>query len=259
MSTQKLITQEESLHDSWVELHFDSSSEHSEGTPTLCDITDLEKMLLEAQRESCSSSRTSSHCSSPRRVQTPPLIGPASFNTHINVQEEVVREIKQEAESVMSICDWSSRPENVPPAAFLIKRPKRNRVSSRNTNKTDEEMNTHLLKLLLPSLVLTHILMLGLGICIGRRLTTQCSAIWVIGNMFVYAVSGSLWHRPKNAPTTFLWHHLFSWENSGCCKQTLWKYDEREKFSAIIFFLWISCRGDFWHRIYVRFLSCRYY
>lgn len=49
--------------DSWVEFHFDSCSEHSEGTPALSDITDLEKMLLEAQRESSSSSRTSSYCS----------------------------------------------------------------------------------------------------------------------------------------------------------------------------------------------------
>lgn len=49
--------------DSWVELQFDSSSEHSEATPTMFDITDLEKMLLEAQRESSSSSQTSSHCS----------------------------------------------------------------------------------------------------------------------------------------------------------------------------------------------------
>ncbi|KAA0711029.1 BCL2/adenovirus E1B 19 kDa protein-interacting protein 3 [Triplophysa tibetana] len=177
MSTQKLITPEDGLHDSWVELHFDSSSEHSEANPTMCDITDLEKMLLEAQRESSSSSQTSSHCSSPRRVQTPPLISPASFNTHINVQEEVVQESKQETEAVMRICDWSSRPENVPPAAFLIKRSKRNRVNSKSATKTDKEMNAHLLKVLLPSLVLTHILMLGLGICIGRRLSTQCSTI----------------------------------------------------------------------------------
>lgn len=174
MSTQKPITREESLHDSWVELHFDSCSEHSEGTPALSDITDLEKMLLEAQRESSSSSRTSSHCSSPRRVQTPPLISAASFNTHAIAQGEVVAENKQEAEAVARICDWSSRPENVPPAAFIIKRPKRNR---QNTDKNDKEINTNLLKLLLPSLVLTHILMLGLGICIGRRLSTQCSVI----------------------------------------------------------------------------------
>lgn len=174
MSTQKLVPQEESLHDSWVELHFDSCSEHSEGTPALSDITDLEKMLLEAQRESSSSSRTSSHCSSPRRVQTPPLISAAFFNTHAIAQGEVVAESKQEAEAVARICDWSSRPENVPPAAFIIKRPKWNR---QNTDKNDKEINTNLLKLLIPSLVLTHILMLGLGICIGRRLSTQCSVI----------------------------------------------------------------------------------
>ncbi|XP_067311774.1 BCL2 interacting protein 4 [Pseudorasbora parva] len=177
MSTQKLINQEEGLHESWVEVHFDSCSEHSEGTPALSDITDLEKMLLEAQRESSSSSRTSSHCSSPRHVQTPPLISAASFNTHTIAQGEVVPESKQEAETVSRVCDWSSRPENVPPAALIIKRPKRNRLCRRNSDKNDKEMNTNLLKLLLPSLVLTHMLMLGLGICIGRRLSTQCSVI----------------------------------------------------------------------------------
>ncbi|XP_026141438.1 BCL2 interacting protein 4 [Carassius auratus] len=177
MSAQKLITQEESLHDSWVELHFDSCSEHSEGTPALSDITDLEKMLLEAQRESSSSSRTSSHCSSPRHVQTPPLISSAPFNSYAIAEGEVVAESKQEAEAVARICDWSSRPENVPPAAFMIKRPKRNRICCKNTDKNDKHINTNLLKLLLPSLVLTHILMLGLGICIGRRLSTQCSVI----------------------------------------------------------------------------------
>lgn len=177
MSAQKFITQEESLHDSWVELHFDSCSEHSEGTSALSDITDLEKMLLEAQRESSSSSRTSSHCSSPRRVQTPPLISAASFNTHAIAEGEVVAESKQEAEAVARICDWSSRPENVPPVAFIIKQPKRNRMCCKNKDKNDKEINTNLLKLLLPSLVLTHILMLGLGICIGRRLSTQCSVI----------------------------------------------------------------------------------
>ncbi|XP_052001830.1 BCL2 interacting protein 4 [Xyrauchen texanus] len=176
MSTLKLVTQEESLHDSWVKLHFDSCSEHSEDTPAMCDITDLEKMLLEAQRESSSSSRTSSHCSSPRRVQTPPLISAVSINTHTNTQEEVVAESKQETEALMRICNWSSRPENVPPAAFIIKRPKQNRVCNGNTDK-NEEMNTNLLKILLPSLVFTHIIMLGLGICIGRRLSAQCSVI----------------------------------------------------------------------------------
>lgn len=74
-------------------------------------------------------------------------------------QGEVVAESKQEAEAVAMICDWSSRPENVPPAAFIIKRSKRNRMRGKN----DKEMNTNLLKLLIPSLVLTHILMLGLG------------------------------------------------------------------------------------------------
>ncbi|XP_051579372.1 BCL2 interacting protein 4 isoform X1 [Myxocyprinus asiaticus] len=194
MSTLKLITQEESLHDSWVKLHFDSCSEHGEDMPALCDITDLEKMLLEAQRESSSSSRTSSHCSSPRRVQTPPLISAVSINTHTNtqtthhctallhgfasikMQEEVVAESKQETEAIMRICNWSSRPENIPPAAFIIKRPKQNRVCNGNTDK-NEEINTHLLKILLPSLVFTHIIMLGLGICIGRRLSAQCSVI----------------------------------------------------------------------------------
>uniref|UniRef100_A0A9J7XZB1 BCL2 interacting protein 4 n=1 Tax=Cyprinus carpio carpio TaxID=630221 RepID=A0A9J7XZB1_CYPCA len=158
MSTQKLITLEENLHDSWVELRFDSCSEHNEDTPVLSDIIDLEKMLLEAQRESSSSSRTSSHCSSPRHAQTPPLISAAFFNTHIITQGEVVAESKQEAEAVARICDWSSRPENVPHTAFIIKRPKRNRMCNTFTS--------YKFNLLHKSLI-----------CIGRRLSTQCSVI----------------------------------------------------------------------------------
>lgn len=88
---------------------------------------------------------------------------PKIFHLLFHFQGEVVPESKQEVETVARICDWSSRPENVPPPALIIKRPKRNRLYSRNTDKNDKEMNTNLLKLLLPSLVLTHILMLGLG------------------------------------------------------------------------------------------------
>ncbi|TRZ00729.1 hypothetical protein DNTS_007167 [Danionella cerebrum] len=178
MSTQRIVLKEENLHDSWVELHFDSRSEHSEEPPGLCDFSDLEKMLLEAQRESSSSSsQTSSHCSSPRRVQTPPLISAAALSAQCIAQGEVTVESKQEAEAMSRICDWSSRPENVAPVAFLIKRQKRSRVFSKNTDRKEQAINPDLLKFLLPSLVLTHIIVLGLGICIGRRISAQCSAI----------------------------------------------------------------------------------
>uniref|UniRef100_A0A4W2IBI1 BCL2 interacting protein 3 n=1 Tax=Bos indicus x Bos taurus TaxID=30522 RepID=A0A4W2IBI1_BOBOX len=64
--------QEESLHGSWVELHFGSNGNGS-SVPDSVSIYngDMEKILLDAQHESGRSSSKSSHCDSPPRSQTP--------------------------------------------------------------------------------------------------------------------------------------------------------------------------------------------
>ncbi|XP_061259855.1 BCL2/adenovirus E1B 19 kDa protein-interacting protein 3 isoform X1 [Bos javanicus] len=185
--------QEESLHGSWVELHFGSNGNGS-SVPDSVSIYngDMEKILLDAQHESGRSSSKSSHCDSPPRSQTPQDTNRASeTDTHSlgeknsSQSEEDYMERRKEVESILKknsdwIWDWSSRPENVPPAKefLLFKHPKRTpTLSMRNTSvmKKGGIFSAEFLKVFLPSLLLSHLLAIGLGIYIGRRLTTSTS------------------------------------------------------------------------------------
>ncbi|XP_047409782.1 BCL2/adenovirus E1B 19 kDa protein-interacting protein 3 [Sciurus carolinensis] len=183
--------QEENLQGSWVELHF-SSSGNGSGVPASVSIYngDMEKILLDAQHESGRSSSKSSHCDSPPRSQTPQENTRASeTDTHSigeknsSQSEEDYLERRKEVESILKknsdwIWDWSSRPENIPPKEFLFKHPKRSAtLSMRNTSvmKKGGIFSAEFLKVFLPSLLLSHLLAIGLGIYIGRRLTTSTS------------------------------------------------------------------------------------
>ncbi|KAB0382007.1 hypothetical protein FD755_003924, partial [Muntiacus reevesi] len=175
---------------SWVELHFGSNGSGS-SVPDSVSIYngDMEKILLDAQHESGRSSSKSSHCDSPPRSQTPQDTNRASeTDTHSlgeknsSQSEEDFMERRKEVESILKknsdwIWDWSSRPENVPPF-LLFKHPKRApTLSMRNTSvmKKGGIFSAEFLKVFLPSLLLSHLLAIGLGIYIGRRLTTSTS------------------------------------------------------------------------------------
>uniref|UniRef100_A0A2K6FMA9 BCL2 interacting protein 3 n=1 Tax=Propithecus coquereli TaxID=379532 RepID=A0A2K6FMA9_PROCO len=172
-------------------LHF-SSSGNGGGVPASVSVYngDMEKILLDAQHESGRSSSKSSHCDSPPRSQTPQDINRASeTDTHSigeknsSQSEEDYIERRKEVESILKknsdwIWDWSSRPENIPPKEFLFKHPKRTAtLSMRNTSvmKKGGIFSAEFLKVFLPSLLLSHLLAIGLGIYIGRRLTTSTS------------------------------------------------------------------------------------
>ncbi|XP_026165521.1 BCL2/adenovirus E1B 19 kDa protein-interacting protein 3 [Mastacembelus armatus] len=188
MSLQKEIPSDDSLQGSWVELHFNgtasqSTSHHGsqEQIPTCSQESDVEKMLLDAQHESGrSSSRGSSQCNSPLRAQTPLLLWRGSEGNS-SQSEEDYQERKGEVENLTKknvdwIWDWSSRPENNPPKEFLLKYPKRSTsLSIRNTSvmKKGGVLSADFLKLFLPSLIISHILAVGLGIYIGKRLTSH--------------------------------------------------------------------------------------
>lgn len=188
MSLQKDFSSDESLQGSWVELHFSSNSsqassqhESHEHIPTYCQEGDLEKMLLEAQHESGrSSSRGSSQCNSPLRSQTPILVWRGSEGNSTQSDEDF-QERRREIDNLLKknadwIWDWSSRPENNPPKEFLLKHPKRTTpLSIRNTSvmKKGGILSADFLKLFLPSLIISHILAIGLGIYIGKRLTSH--------------------------------------------------------------------------------------
>uniref|UniRef100_A0A8C5WIJ0 BCL2 interacting protein 3 n=1 Tax=Leptobrachium leishanense TaxID=445787 RepID=A0A8C5WIJ0_9ANUR len=199
-SSQTENLQDENLQGSWVELHYSNNGNGNsvpplgqEQVPASVSIYngDMEKILLDAQHESGrSSSRESSHCDSPPRSQTPQSVQRSvesdtqGSKKSSSQSEEDVIERRKELENILKknsdwIWDWSSRPENIPPnRAFLFKHPKRSSaLSMRNTSvmKKGGIFSAEFLKVFLPSLLLSHLLAIGIGVYIGRRLTTSTS------------------------------------------------------------------------------------
>lgn len=192
------ISQEENLQGSWVELHYSSNGSSLNGqmlgqeqVPASISLYngDMEKILLDAQHESGrSSSRESSHSDSPTRPRTPQSLQrssgsdvPSNKEKNSCQSEEDFIDRRKELENILNknsdwIWDWSSRPENNPPKEFLFKHPKHApALSMRNTSvmKKGGIFSAEFLKVFLPSLLLSHLLAIGLGIYIGRRLTTS--------------------------------------------------------------------------------------
>ncbi|KAF7247346.1 BCL2/adenovirus E1B 19 kDa protein-interacting protein 3 [Varanus komodoensis] len=188
MSSEAPGMQEENLQGSWVELHFSSNGNSHSALPAIQEQApasvsiyngDMEKILLDAQHESGrSSSRESSHCDSPPRSQTPQDIRRAAeVESHVSGEksssqsEEDFLERRKEVEQLLKkssdwMWDWSSRPENIPPKEFLFKHPKRTTtLSMRNTSmmKKGGIFSAEFLKVFLPSLLLSHLLAIGLG------------------------------------------------------------------------------------------------
>uniref|UniRef100_A0A8C9DRJ0 BCL2 interacting protein 3 n=1 Tax=Prolemur simus TaxID=1328070 RepID=A0A8C9DRJ0_PROSS len=169
---------EESLQGPWVELPF-SCSGNGSSVPAWVSVYngDVEKILLDAQHD-------------PPRSQTPRDINRASeTDTHSiggknsSQSEEDYIERRKEVEIILKknsdwIWDWSSRPENILPKEFLFKHPKGTAtLSMRDTSVTKKGgiFSAKFLKVFLPSLLLSHLPAIGLGIYVGRRLTTSTS------------------------------------------------------------------------------------
>ncbi|XP_069779599.1 BCL2/adenovirus E1B 19 kDa protein-interacting protein 3-like [Narcine bancroftii] len=186
----------ESLQGSWVELNYSqhTGSRSLEHVPSSSSIHngDMEKILLDAQHESeRNSSRGSSHCDSPSFLMSPPVSHcPVEFETgslaesNSTQSDEESRERNTELEKLLKnrsewIWYWSSRPENMPPKEFLFKHPKSSSsLSLRKTSmmKKGGMFSSDVVMFLIPSLLITHILMLGVGIYIGRRLVASSAS-----------------------------------------------------------------------------------
>ncbi|XP_051972387.1 BCL2/adenovirus E1B 19 kDa protein-interacting protein 3-like [Xyrauchen texanus] len=138
---------------------------------------DMEKILLDAQHES---SRSNSSCGSPPRPHSPQDDGQIIFDvdTRRDSQEEVMEKMRDDDILMKDsewVADWSSRPENIPPKEFHFRHPRRSVIlSMRKTGamKKGGIFSAEFLKVFIPSLLLSHILILGLGVYIGKRLTT---------------------------------------------------------------------------------------
>ncbi|XP_051964255.1 BCL2 interacting protein 3 like a [Xyrauchen texanus] len=150
---------------------------------------DMEKILLDAQHES---SPSSSSCNSPPRPHSPDQDeGQIMFDVEMQSERDSQSDDdsveKDRDEDILMnkgegwVADWSSRPENIPPKEFHFRHPKRSGSVSLSMRKTGAMkkggvFSTEFLKVFMPSLLLTHILALGLGVYIGKRLTTPSTS-----------------------------------------------------------------------------------
>uniref|UniRef100_A0A1A8NBJ6 BCL2/adenovirus E1B interacting protein 3-like b n=1 Tax=Nothobranchius pienaari TaxID=704102 RepID=A0A1A8NBJ6_9TELE len=142
---------------------------------------DMEKILLDAQHES---SRSNSSCDSPPRPHSPQDEGQIIFDVDMtgrrdSQSDEDILDKERDMDILMKdadwVADWSSRPENIPPKEFHFRHPRRSvTLSMRKTGamKKGGIFSAEFLKVFIPSLLLSHILALGLGVYIGKRLTT---------------------------------------------------------------------------------------
>lgn len=144
---------------------------------------DMEKILLDAQHES---SPSNSSCQSPHRPQSPEedegqitfdveMSSPADNQSEDDVQEQDENEDPQSKTEAEWVADWSSRPENIPPKEFHFRHPRRSvSLSMRKSGvmKKGGVFSTEFLKVFIPSLLISHILALGLGVYIGKRMAT---------------------------------------------------------------------------------------
>uniref|UniRef100_A0A3P9IE23 BCL2 interacting protein 3 like a n=2 Tax=Oryzias latipes TaxID=8090 RepID=A0A3P9IE23_ORYLA len=148
---------------------------------------DMEKILLDAQHES---SPSSSSCDSPHRPPSPERDDEQiTFDVEMSSlrgsqSEEDITEKEREDDILMNrevdwVTDWSSRPENVPPKEFHFRHPRRSvSLSMRKSGvmKTGGIFSSEFLKVFIPSLLISHILALGIGVYIGKRIATASTS-----------------------------------------------------------------------------------
>ncbi|CAL1567689.1 unnamed protein product [Knipowitschia caucasica] len=163
------LSPEESLYGSWVELEElmaaattlqDSASSSLQG--------ELERILQEAQLES-----EMSRDSPPQVVRDSPRPPSDQDSDCVLIQEEPERRGDTDW-----VWDWSSRPENMPPREFVFQHPKQPRsLSVRKTEVMKRRIfSSDVLLVLVPSLLASHLLTLGVGIYIGKRLAASTSS-----------------------------------------------------------------------------------
>lgn len=157
---QQQIVNDDCLNESWVELYYGASSSERATPPLSGNVHILEKLLLEAQRDSNASSARGS--GSPKSPHSPS-------------NETVSFVLNKEEKQIPTdwIWDWSSRPDQQPPKDWKFRHPgsvanrKRPVLSLRGSRII---RLADIFPLLLLSNLLSVLLGAGIGVCIGRRM-----------------------------------------------------------------------------------------
>ncbi|KAL0965794.1 hypothetical protein UPYG_G00285800 [Umbra pygmaea] len=183
MSLSGSHTPEDALYGSWVELEElitavnsrENAAGQQQDSATWALQGELERILLEAQIE-CERSRDSPPQGvSPHQTTTSPprSEGSSSSTDCVTIQSDDEGERRLSSEWVW---DWSSRPENLPPKEFVFQHPKQ-QSSSLSVRKSEVMrrglFSSDVVLVLIPSLLASHLLTLGLGIYIGKRLAAS--------------------------------------------------------------------------------------
>ncbi|GIX71952.1 hypothetical protein CDAR_439441 [Caerostris darwini] len=170
---------EEILMDSWVDLNAtgelsrgsDSSQKRSTPISSLLSSGKLEKLLLEAQRESCQSSlvgsAVSSHRESPKSPRSP-VVEDASLDDLLPSQQCDAGQRRHG--STDWIWEWSSKPEQRPPKEWKLQHPPRSSLSLRNSRAAKSGLfSTEMLTIIFVSNLLSVLIGFGIGCCVYKR------------------------------------------------------------------------------------------
>ncbi|XP_029451702.1 BCL2/adenovirus E1B 19 kDa protein-interacting protein 3-like isoform X2 [Rhinatrema bivittatum] len=199
----------DSFHSSWVELHYNQSSCSSsspqgagrglEHVPSSSSIhsEDMQQILLDAQLEfEKNSSLGGSHCDSPpltmspRQSPEPTEVETAQSGNQTSVQPQNNPPYQEQKEGCPEwVWDWASRPEHLQPKEFVFKHPQAEQLPQTQAQATLSIQkakapkkgsagifSSELLMLFIPSLLLSHLLTIGLGIYIGKRWAASSSS-----------------------------------------------------------------------------------
>lgn len=183
------------LHESWVEV--DGEKNGTNGNGGMIRVSsihngDMEKLLIEAQRESNQSSAHASthtsHGNTPHGVRSPhnggspnALPSPSSELAHSDFTTISAKLQEEDLKSDTDwIWDWSSRPDNMPPKQWIFRRPiKKQSLSIRNTKAMKSKLSD-----ILPVLIFSNLMSLVLGAGIGwyfaRKLTARPLSITLL-------------------------------------------------------------------------------
>eukprot|EP00063_Salmo_salar_P019274 XP_013994109.1 PREDICTED: BCL2/adenovirus E1B 19 kDa protein-interacting protein 3-like isoform X2 [Salmo salar] len=182
MSLSGSQTPEDGLYDSWVELEEllsavssrESLTGQEQDTASWALQGELQRILLEAQLES--KDGPPQVVTPPQTVATPPHSEGSSSTDCVTIQSEEEGERGLTSEWVW---DWSSRPENLPPKEFVFQHPKQ-QSGSLSVRKSEVMkrglFSSDVLMILIPSLLVSHLLTLGVGIYIGKRLAASTTS-----------------------------------------------------------------------------------